>query len=287
MRREALQERIVQVRTEQKLAGRFESFASAHFDVRFPPERQDNFGREAARVLEAERVRLARWLAARDDLKTTVQILFFEEFRRTYGSGGDVLGLYDGKIRVPLAGVGRFGPFVVSIVTHELSHALIADLTKDNAPRWFQEGLAQHLEMRRFRPNYIMQYQAQGALLSLPMVEAVLERFPDPYFVEQAYQESEWAVAYIDAKWGVEGLKKLMGAYREGLFGDGALQKALGVDTAGLSRDFVAWSLKQPKMLHDEIVAYDDTPDEGFHWSRDPKEPLGKTKPVEIPESLQ
>ena len=65
-----------------------------------------------------------------------------------------------------------------------------------------------------------------------------------------------------------------------------AVPSGPNVDTAALSRDFVAWSLKQPKMLHDEIVAYDDTPDDSFHWSKSPDEPLGKTKPVEIPASL-
>jgi tetratricopeptide (TPR) repeat protein len=285
LKREALLDRVVQVKTERGLAARFASSISPHFEVRFPPERRDGFGEEALRVLEAERKRLAKWLPA-SERRTTVQILWLQEFRRTYGASGDVLGLYDGKIRVPLGGVGRFGAFAVSIVTHELAHALISDMTKDNAPRWFHEGLAQHLEMRRSRPNDIVQYEKDRSLLSLPVVEMVLTRMPDPYFVEQAYEESAWAVAYLDARWGTAGLSRLMGAYRDGLAGDDALQKAVGVSLAQLSREFVAWSLQQPKVLHDEIVAYDDAPDDSFHWANDPKAPLGARKPAEIPESL-
>jgi tetratricopeptide (TPR) repeat protein len=55
-------------------------------------------------------------------------------------------GLYDGRIRIPVAGAGRAPGLFESVLTHELTHAMLASLAPQGVPAWLHEGLAQHFE---------------------------------------------------------------------------------------------------------------------------------------------
>ncbi|MEO6323771.1 MAG: hypothetical protein ABIT01_09490, partial [Thermoanaerobaculia bacterium] len=287
IRMDFLSERLRQVRTQQRLHTSYSTSEAAHFHLRYPPERAATFAVGASRVLEAERTRLLKWVPGTSEKQVSVQLLWYDEFRRTYAGGADILGLFDGTVRVPLAGVAEFSPLVVSIMTHELAHAMIADVTDGRAPHWFQEGLAQHVEMRRFRPNYITEYSAQHSLLSIPVVEGVLQSFSDAALVEQAYQESEWVVAFIEARFGLPGIHRLLKSFRDGRQTEEAVKEALKLSIAELDAAFIAWSLQQPKMVRDTIIAYDAHPDESFKLSTPVKaEPGVKKEPLNVPDSL-
>ena len=55
-------------------------------------------------------------------------------------------GLYDGRIRLPVAGAGRAPAVFDHVLTHELTHAMLASLAPRGVPAWLHEGLAQHFE---------------------------------------------------------------------------------------------------------------------------------------------
>lgn len=55
-------------------------------------------------------------------------------------------GLYDGRIRLPVAGVSRASALFDDVVEHELAHAMIASIAPRGVPSWLHEGLAQHFE---------------------------------------------------------------------------------------------------------------------------------------------
>lgn len=60
-----------------------------------------------------------------------------------------VSGLYDGKIRVSVEAEAIAPGSSRSVLAHELAHALIRSGSRDRAPAWFHEGLAQWCEGRR------------------------------------------------------------------------------------------------------------------------------------------
>ena len=120
-------------------------------------------------MLEAERKRLQRWIPLTSSKVTEVHLLPFNDFRAGYSPTLEILGLYDGKIRVPLGETPNFEePFFVALLTHELAHAMIAERTGDNAPRWFHEGLAQHVQMLQGRLNPVSGYKIKGTLAPSP-----------------------------------------------------------------------------------------------------------------------
>ncbi|HEV2846133.1 MAG TPA: hypothetical protein VG477_14860, partial [Thermoanaerobaculia bacterium] len=139
---EADGERLRQLQLEKRLAASFSVHRSAHFEIRYPPTRETKFAKAAAEILEAERRRLQAWIPLNSSRVTIVHLLPFEDFRMGYSPDMGILGLYDGEIRLPLGNVRRFVPFIVTLLSHELAHAMIAEATGDKAPRWFHEGLA-------------------------------------------------------------------------------------------------------------------------------------------------
>src|SRR5258708_18322358 len=108
-------------------------------------------------------------------------------------------------------------PLAVSLMTHELAHAMIAQRTGDRAPHWFHEGLAQHVEMQEEgRINTIADYRAGDSLLAFPLIEPALQSFSSAVWVSAAYDEALWTMNYIEARYGVSGIHRLMHGVRPG-----------------------------------------------------------------------
>ena len=58
-------------------------------------------------------------------------------------------GIYDGRIHVPLPPDGPEAESYRALLSHELAHAFITEMTGGRAPGWLQEGVAQYVEGRR------------------------------------------------------------------------------------------------------------------------------------------
>lgn len=252
-------ERLRQLQMEKRLAQDAAVKQSAHFAISYPARREPQFAERAARILEAERARLQRFIPLSGTVpRIEVDLLPFEDFEVGWSQGGEVIGLFDGKIRLPLGNVRRWHPIVVSVMTHELAHAMIAEKTAGRAPHWFQEGLAQHVEMVDEQVNSIEGYQLKGYLLAFPLLEPVLRGFGSPAFTSVAYDESAWALHYIETRYGVAGIHRLMAAFAAGQTTEQALPSALGVTPAELDRALWAWCLqKAPSVWRVPIVRYD------------------------------
>ncbi|HVT59193.1 MAG TPA: hypothetical protein VHR45_12415 [Thermoanaerobaculia bacterium] len=263
----ARNERVLQLQMEKRLAASAAQWKSAHFDIRYPGVRGQSFATEVARILEAERLRLQKWIPgdAGGEL-VEVHLLPYEDFEIAYSQGGFVLGMFDELIRVPLGSVRRFNPFVVSILSHELAHALIARRTGGMAPRWFHEGLARHIQMVQDHVNPIPEYRAHGLLLSFPLIEPALEGFASPEWTSAAYDEAQWTMHYIETRYGVAGIHRLLDAYRAGKTTEEALASAFGTGLERFDHEVWDWcTTKAPSAWVPALVHYesDENADEG------------------------
>jgi tetratricopeptide (TPR) repeat protein len=251
-------EYLRQLQMEKRLAASSEVYRSPHFAIRYPPARGEKFAAEAARILEAERARLQAWIPVNSPRVIEVHLLPFDDFRTGYSPGMDVLGLYDGRVSVPLGDVGRFNPFVVSILTHELAHAMITERTGDQAPRWLQEGLAQHVEMVQENVNPIAGYRDKENLVAIPVLESAIGSL-SPALVAIGYDEARWTLHYVEQRYGKAGIHRLLDAYRTGKSTDEAIQAAFGVTTARFNQDLWTWATTEaPDVWKVELVKYDD-----------------------------
>jgi tetratricopeptide (TPR) repeat protein len=250
-----------QLQMEKRLAASSEVFPSPHFSIVYPPAWGKKFASEAARILEAERARLQTWIPVASPKVVEVRILPFDDFRRGYSPNMDVLGLYDGKIRVPLGDIPKFNPFVVTLLTHELAHALIDQTTANQAPRWFQEGLAQHLEMVDDDVNPIAGYRDKETLVGFPLIDSAIGSL-SPALVAIGYDESRWTLHYVEHRYGPAGIRRMLDAYRAGQTTDQVIATALGVPVARFNQELWDWAANQaPDVWKVPVVRYDDGKD--------------------------
>ncbi len=254
-------DRLLQLTLEKRLAASMEQLKSPHFVVKYPLSRGPAFGQEAMRILEAERVRLQKWipLPPGGGAPIEVRLLPYEDFELGYARGGGILGLYDGIVRVPLGSLRTFMPFAVSLMTHELAHAMIAQRTGDRAPHWFHEGLAQHVEMQEEgHLNTIADYRAGDSLLAFPLIEPALQSFSSAVWVSAAYDEALWTINYVEARYGVGGIQRLMDGFRAGQTTGEALAAAFGTPVGRFDQDVWTWCTSQaPRAWRTAVVRYD------------------------------
>jgi hypothetical protein len=234
------------IKMERQLAEDFRVHETTHFRLRYPAKATAWTAPFMGDVLEAELQELSPWLTWRPDKdeKIEVHLLWLDDFFRHYSIGGTAIASYDGALRLPFAAVRELPPVVHEILVHELVHALLDGATNGRAPSWFHEGLAQHLEPEQHPDNAIADYTASGRRISIPLVEAVFRGRPRQDLVSIAYDESLWIVRAIEAKWGREGIHRLVRALAANGDSEAALASALGTNFAELDATTWQWVLE-------------------------------------------
>lgn len=118
--------------------------------------------------------------------------------------------------------------------------------------------VAQHLEMRRHRPNHLGYHREKGELLAFDSLEGILTEMPDAELVGLAYRESAWLVWFIENRYGRESIAGLTAAYRAGRTTDEAILATLSRSSAQLFAEFADWCPEAPKMVtREDIVVYE------------------------------
>lgn len=281
-------DRIRQLSAQKRLHKSYQSFATEHFDIRYSPGYTVS-GRpqKIGEILEAEFKRLRKWIPVPGEFrKVEVQVLPWEEFRANFAFAESMAGLYDGRIRVPLADIPYLPAEGVAILSHELAHAMIAQATDDRAPNWFHEGLAQRVEMLPYRANSGAIYD-DSRYLATSSVDGVLRGYPDMQLVEQAYLESHAIMQYIDARCGTKGIHRMLATYRRGGDTAAAVGDACGRTLDIFDREFLRWSRTDaPPVWEAAVISYDADFTAGIRRNSSDAD-SGEHKKREIPESLR
>jgi tetratricopeptide (TPR) repeat protein len=285
-----IDDRIRQISTQRRLQNGYRTHGTDHFDIRYPDETIPWRAEKVGMILEAELKRLRKWIPLDEVRKTEVQLLPWQEFQATFAMTENMSGLFDGRIRVPLADIPYLPAEAVAILSHELAHAMIAQSTEDRAPHWFQEGLAQRIEMLPYRANSGVIYE-DARFLSTASVDGVLRGYPDAQLIEQAYVESHSIVQYIDARFGTKAIHTMLKAYRDGADTEEAILRACGRPLEDFDRDFLGWSRTEaPPIWTATVISYDGEAKPAMKMSNPeaatPAETKERKKPA-IPESLR
>jgi hypothetical protein len=249
-------ERLQQLELRRALATNGIPIATAHFDVRHDRAMNPAIAARIGDLLEAELVRLQQKLPPLPPgtlpRRVTVNVVYWDAFRA--GTGSDhILGLYTGEILFPFAVVNRFKPELVAIITHELTHALVAQATGDNAPRWFQEAVAQRFELVPMQENAFHD-RAPELVLPVPLLDAVMDEATD----EDTYRIALTFLRFLESRYGEASIAKLIAAFAEGKNSDEALTALTGKSLDALNRDFRAWGFaNSANFTSDERFPYD------------------------------
>lgn len=191
------------VRKEWQVEQEMEQDYRGHFQLSFV---DDGPSTEMASVilssLEDAYAEIGADLNYYPDILVPVLIYTRSEYTHVTGSPDWSGALYDGKIRLPLAGVESMHEQLVALLYHEYMHVLVHFMTKGQAPVWLNEGLAEaagrriysdpHGHMVSLEPEVLLDWQKlSGPFTNLVDVEVPL-----------AYEQSFLLTTYMIDNYG-------------------------------------------------------------------------------------
>jgi tetratricopeptide (TPR) repeat protein len=173
----------------------FEERRYDRFRVMFEGRAEESLAAQATSTLTSAFWRIGEKLGEYPS-NTIVVILYTEkQFRDITRAPEWSGGQYDGRIRIPVAGASQKPELFERVLTHELTHAMVASIDPRGLPTWLNEGLAQFFDgtdpkaaLRRMktlgRPIPLKNLEGSFAQLSAPDAQV-------------AYDESLLAVSVL------------------------------------------------------------------------------------------
>jgi tetratricopeptide (TPR) repeat protein len=158
------------------------------FRVMFEGRAEESLAARATTVLDSAFFRIGTTLGEYPP-NTIVAVLYTEKqfrdiTRAPEWSGGE----YDGRIRIPASGASLKPELFDRVLTHELTHAVVAGIVPAGVPGWLNEGLAQHFDGSDAQAA-LRRMKAAGRSIPLASLEGGFARLPVSD-VQIAYDES-------------------------------------------------------------------------------------------------
>ena len=180
-----------QLNAWRKDAGVHQTFDSTKYDrfrVMFEGRAEEALAKRATAILDSAFWRITR-LLGEYPTGTIVTILYteqqFHDITRAPGWAG---GQYDGRIRIPVAGAAEKPELFERVLTHELSHAIVAAIAPHGVPAWLNEGMAQYFDGSDVRAAR-QRLKAAGQTIPLKVLGRGFGRM-NAYQAQIAYDES-------------------------------------------------------------------------------------------------
>ncbi len=151
----ALKARMEKLQREHAIEGSYRRSEAAHFTLKYDGDRV--VGDMESQILDTLESKYPDLVTRFDYLPRQAIVVIVYPQRQFYEATlaeANVAGLFDGKIRMPVGGLTHLNDESRKVLIHELAHAFISGKSRNTAPRWLQEGLAQEIEGRRIGPSF-------------------------------------------------------------------------------------------------------------------------------------
>jgi tetratricopeptide (TPR) repeat protein len=129
---------------ESNIHSAFVERQQGRFNVMFEGRTDAALAARTTQVLGAAFSRIAGQIRASPSDPIAVILYTDKQFRDITRAPAWSGGLYDGRIRIPVAGAARTPSQFDVVLVHELTHAMVVSIAPKGVPTWLHEGLAQH-----------------------------------------------------------------------------------------------------------------------------------------------
>ena len=131
----------------------------------------------------------------------------------------------DGKMRIPLRGLQTVTSELSRVLRHELAHSFINAISRGRCPLWLHEGVAQLMEGKTTASHGVALARAfnSGHFIPLNGLEGSFMNFSDAEAV-LAYDEALAVVEYINERYGLSDLVRMLQRIGEGASTEAALR---------------------------------------------------------------
>lgn len=211
---------------------------SRHFTLRYQGDRTSaDLQQQLVDTLEQQYGDLSRQLGYEPAENIIVILYTQKEFTDITEAPSWAGALNDGKLRIPMGGVGAMNSELQRVLKHELTHSFVNSLGGGRCPTWLNEGLAQAMEPRssgQYGPQLAQLFQ-QKKEIPFEILEHSFTRF-SALQAEVAYAESLSAVDYLRDRYGMGEIVRMMRNIGSGETVEEALKRSTGQDYDGFQQ---------------------------------------------------
>lgn len=126
---------------------------TSHFRLKYNGEAAPDLAEEVLKTLESEYAEISATLNYVPPEPIGVILYTNQTFMDITRAPSWTGALNDGRIRVPVEGLGHMTDELARVLKHELTHSFVSQKTGGRCPVWLQEGIAQFMEGKRSRVN--------------------------------------------------------------------------------------------------------------------------------------
>jgi tetratricopeptide (TPR) repeat protein len=204
---------------------------SAHFQLKYNGEAEPALAREVLRTLEQHFNEIESELNYTPPEPIGVVLYTQQAYADITQAPRWVGAINDGRIRVPVQGLSRVTWDLSRVLKHELTHSFIQQKTRNRAPTWLQEGVAQWMEGKRSDENALVLVRVydDGQAAALGQLEGSWLKLQDD-IARYAYA---WALAnteYIVETQGMADVERILDRIGSGASTEQALRDVLHDD---------------------------------------------------------
>ncbi len=236
--REKLEKMDREFHTEQAMS----TYETEHFILKYDGALSDEEVTRVSGLLSATYDRLSEAFGHYFRQPVTVLLYSGEHFKEITELPHWITGVYDGKIRMPVYPVGFMEQEIQAIAAHEMTHAIVAQLSGGHAPAWINEGLAEY-EEHQIRPEDPIVFRAAVKTNSLlPLEQLLTEEITtgkeDPLFANLFYAQSHHLVQYMVSRYGLFAIKRILAEFAHKKTSEEALYSILKLTPAQLEKEW-------------------------------------------------
>lgn len=138
----------------------------------------------------------------------------------------------------------------LEVLRHEYTHTVTLSQTRNRVPHWLTEAAAVSMETKPRSYDTCQMLAASlraGELFDLDGINWAFVRPRRPMDRSLAYAQGHWMVEFMNERFGMDALPRLLGRLFEGDSEKVAFRTALGVDRATFHAAFLDWAREQVK----------------------------------------
>jgi tetratricopeptide (TPR) repeat protein len=223
---------------ELEVEGKSRSKESRHFTLRYQGDKTSpELQQQILATLENAYQDIARQLSYEPGENIIVILYTQTEFMDITQAPSWAGALNDGKLRIPIGGISAMDTELERNLRHELTHSFVHWLSSGRCPTWLNEGLAQLMEPR----SAVMYARQLGPMfldrtaIAFSVLQYSFTRF-NLLQAEVAYAESLAATEYLQRRYGMAEIVRMLQSISSGVEPETALTNSTGMDYSVLSQ---------------------------------------------------
>ncbi|QTD47735.1 peptidase MA family metallohydrolase [Sulfidibacter corallicola] len=159
------------------------------------------------------------------------------------------------------------GYYWPDVLAHEYVHYILTKHSRDNAPLWFQEGVAKYFETKWERPDADPLGEAletslakaiqKGEFLTVQQMMPSFAALPTAELAMQAYAQTASMVDYLCELQGEDFIYQVAVALRQEPEVDAVLRESLGIEFSAFEENWKQWASNRGYRIHAHVGGAD------------------------------